>query len=58
MDSFDDNEKTPLAYFWLGEISLITNNLEESENYFMELIITYPDHYRIPLAHKKIGDLY
>ena len=58
VDSFDDNEKTPLAYFWLGEISLIKNNLEESENYFMELIITYPDHYRIPLAHKKIGDLY
>jgi Uncharacterized protein conserved in bacteria len=24
----------------------------------MELIIFYPDHYRIPLAHKKIGDLY
>ena len=58
VESFDDNEKTPLAYFWLGEISLIKNNLEESENYFMELIITYPDHYRIPLAHKKIGDLY
>jgi TolA-binding protein len=24
----------------------------------MELISSYPNHYRIPLAHKKIGDIY
>ena len=24
----------------------------------MELITLYPNHYRIPLAHKKIGDIY
>ena len=58
VESFDDDDKTPLAYFWLGEISLINNNLNQSEDYFMELISSYPNHYRIPLAHKKIGDIY
>jgi len=24
----------------------------------MELISSYPNHYRVPLAHKKIGDIY
>ena len=24
----------------------------------MELISKYPSHYRIPLSHKKIGDIY
>ena len=57
-DSFTDEEKTPLSFFWLGEISMIQNNFEQSNNYFMELISSFPSHYRIPLAHKKIGDIY
>ena len=24
----------------------------------MELISSYPNHYRVPLAHKKIGDIF
>ena len=56
--SFNDDEKKPLSYFWLGEISLINNNLDESKDFFMELISSYPNHYRVPLAHKKIGDIY
>ena len=24
----------------------------------MQLISLYPNHYRVPLAHKKIGDIY
>ena len=24
----------------------------------MELISSYPNHYRVPLSHKKIGDIY
>ena len=56
--SFNDTEKNPLSFFWLGEISLIENDLEDSKDFFMELITSYPNHYRIPLAHKKIGDIY
>ena len=58
VESFDDDEKTPLAFFWLGEISLINNDFVISENYYLELITRYPNHYRVPLAHKKIGDIY
>ena len=58
VESFDDDEKTPLALFWLGEISLIDGDLSKSEDFFMELISSFPSHYRIPLAHKKIGDIY
>ena len=56
--NFDEDDRLPLAYFWLGEISFINNDFKRSEIYFMELISTFPDHYRVPLAHKKIGDIY
>ena len=56
--SFNDIEKNPLSFFWLGEICLIENDFENSKNFFMELITSYPNHYRTPLAHKKIGDIY
>ena len=58
VDSFNDEEKKPLSYFWLGEISLMNDELDRSKNFFMELISLYPNHYRVPLAHKKIGDIY
>ena len=58
VDNFKDEEKLPLSLFWLGEIELIQNNLISSEEYFLELVTLYPAHYRTPLAHKKIGDIF
>ena len=58
VDNFKDEEKLPLSFFWLGEIALIQNNLISSEDYFLELVSLYPSHYRTPLAHKKIGDIF
>ena len=58
VESFSDEEKTPLSFFWLGEISMIKNDFESAMNFFMELISSYPNHYRVPLSHKKIGDIY
>ena len=58
IENFNDSEKKAISYFWLGEISIIKNNLDASNDYFMELILSYPSHYRVPLAHKKIGDIY
>jgi tol-pal system protein YbgF len=57
-ETFVDEQKTPLAFFWLGEISFINNDIEKSKSYFLDLVSSYPDHYRVPLAHKKIGDIY
>jgi TolA-binding protein len=58
VESFNDEEKTPLSFFWLAEISLINDDLENSSDLFLELINTHPNHYRVPLAHKKLGDIY
>jgi TolA-binding protein len=58
VDNFKDKEKLPLSLFWLGEIELSQNNLISSEEYFLELVTLYPAHYRTPLAHKKIGDIF
>ena len=58
VDNFKDEEKLPLSFFWLGEIAIIQNNLISSEDYFLELVSLYPSHYRTPLAHKKIGDIF
>ena len=57
VNNFSDAEKIPLSIFWLGEISLLESNLEESEEFFQKLAVQYPDHWRAPLAHKKIGDI-
>jgi tol-pal system protein YbgF len=58
IDSFSDQEKLPLSYFWLGEISYIQEDYKSSNEFFLELITLYPNHYRVPLAHKKIGDIF
>ena len=58
IENFNDNDKKAISYFWLAEISIIQNYLDASQNYFMELILSYPNHYRVPLAHKKIGDIF
>ena len=58
VESFSDEEKLPLSFFWLGEIAYIQENYQSSNKYFLELITLYPDHYRVPLAHKKIGDIF
>ena len=55
--NFNDNEKIPLSLFWLGEISLLESNLDESDRFFQRLASDFPDHWRTPLAHKKIGDI-
>ena len=57
VDNFSDAEKIPLSLFWLGEISLLESNLEQSETFFQLLAVNHPEHWRSPLAHKKIGDI-
>ncbi len=58
ISNFDNKEKKPLAYFWLGEISFINDDLENANKFYLELINSFPNHYRVPLSHKKIGDIY
>ena len=57
VDNFSDEEKIPLSLFWLGEISLLESDLEQSETFFHLLAVNHPEHWRSPLAQKKIGDI-
>ena len=41
----------------IRDSSLLESNLEEGEKYFQRLASDYPDHWRTPLAYKKIGDI-
>ena len=56
-DNFSDDKKIPLSLFWLGEISLLESDLEKSDTFFQLLAVNHPEHWRTPLAHKKIGDI-
>ncbi len=58
VENYSDEEKLPLSLFWLGEISLIALKYEKSIDYFLSLVSEFPDHWRSPLGHKKIGDVY
>ena len=39
VENYSDEEKLPLTLFWLGEISLISLEYENSKDYFLSLII-------------------
>ncbi len=56
--NFSDENRSPLSFFWLGEISLIQGDYDNANEFYLSLISEYPDHYRVPLAHKKIGDIF
>ena len=56
--NFPDAERIPLVLFWLGEISYINGDIDDSFIYFSELVSSYDDHWRAPLSHKRLGDIY
>ena len=58
LTNFPDAERIPLVLFWLGEISFIEGNIEDSFRYFIELVTNYQDHWRAPQSHKRLGDIY
>lgn len=56
--NFPDAERIPLVLFWLGEISFIDSDIDDSYLYFLELVSNHEAHWRAPQAHKRIGDIY
>ena len=58
IDNFSDPEKLPLSLFWLGEIEFSSSNFDQSKIHYIELISSFENHWRVPLAHKKIGDIF
>ena len=56
--NFQDSERVPLVLFWLGEISYINGDIDDSFIYFLELVSNHGDHWRAPQSHKRLGDIY
>lgn len=56
--NFPDAERIPLVLFWLGEISFINGDTDDSFIYFLELVSNHEDHWRAPQSHKRLGDIY
>lgn len=48
----------PNAFYWLGEISLSKQQLDESKDWFSRLLAEYPGHNKAPDAKFKLGKLY
>ena len=56
--NFPDAERIPLVLFWLGEISFINGEIDDSYIYFLELVSNHEDHWRVPQSYKRLGDIY
>lgn len=49
---------TPNAFYWLGELYLAKNELEQSRQSFMQVLNLYPDHRKVPDSLYKLGVVY
>ena len=56
--SYPEGSYTGDAYFWLGEIYLVQEMLEDSLEIFNSFVIKFDDHSRIPDALYKIAAVY
>lgn len=54
----NDSDNTPLAYFWMGEINLTNGNLAVATQNYNTLVGLYPTHWKVPLAKFKLGTIY
>ncbi len=49
---------TPNAFYWLGELYLAKDELEQSRQSFTQVMNLYPDHRKVPDAVYKLGVVY
>jgi len=55
---YPNGQYTPNAYYWLGELYLANQNLEQARQSFMQVINLYPDHPKVPDTLYKLGVAY
>ena len=58
MKPFQIKKSFHYLIFGLERLHIFKQTTNHQIIYFLELITLYPEHYRIPLAHKKIGDIF
>jgi len=55
---YPDGRYAGNAVYWLGEIYLLKNDLEQSRQWFVQLIDNYPSHRKVPDGKFKLGKVY
>lgn len=55
---YPNGQYTPNAFYWLGELYLAQQDLEQARQSFMQVISLYPDHPKVPDTLYKLGVAY
>ncbi|MGE0622835.1 MAG: tol-pal system protein YbgF [Pseudomonadales bacterium] len=55
---YPNGQYTPNAFYWLGELYLAQQNMEQARQSFMQVISLYPDHPKVPDTLYKLGVAY
>lgn len=55
---YPNGQRTPNAFYWLGELYLAQKQREQARQHFMQVISLYPDHQKVPDALYKLGVVY
>ena len=53
-----NGQYAPNCYYWLGELSLVQNEIETARQHFVQVVNLYPDHLKVPDALYKLGVIY
>jgi len=58
LDTYPKGRYSANAIYWLGEIYLLKNNLEQSRQWFSQLLADYPGHRKAPDGKFKLARVY
>ncbi len=56
--SYPNGQYAPNCYYWLGELFLVQNEIENARQHFVQVVNLYPDHLKVPDALYKLGVIY
>ena len=55
---YPNGQYAPNCYYWLGELFLEQNEIENARQHFVQVVNLYPDHLKVPDALYKLGVIY
>ena len=55
---YPNGQFTPNAFYWLGELKLVTGERETARQNFVQVVRLYPDHQKVPDSLYKLGVIY
>ena len=58
IDDFPNGQFTPNAFYWMGELHLVMEDVELARQAFSQVLTLYPDHHKAIDALYKLGDVY